>query len=146
MNWSTNNTAAWQLNGVINRLNLYVGHLSTDMFFCCCLFYDAVSLSGYIASTVGRLAADEFELIIPVGIWTEYLPSVCAVPTCLVDRYWIQCNRKYEFCKCSFQSLLSSPGSHEAPECPCPFVVPSWNVVTLLERVLTVRKGQSLAY
>lgn len=66
---------------------------------------------------------------IPVGIWTGCLPSVGAIPTCLVDRDWIQCSQKYEFCKCSWHSLLSSPGSYEAPECP--FIVPCWNVVTL---------------
>ena len=55
-----NSTAAWQLNGVINSLNLYVGHLSTDIFLVCCLFHDAVSLSGYIPSKVGSLEIGEF--------------------------------------------------------------------------------------
>lgn len=54
-----NSTAAWQLNGVINSLNPYVGHLSTDIFLVCCLFHDVVSSSVCIASTVGSLAIGE---------------------------------------------------------------------------------------
>jgi hypothetical protein len=58
-----NSTAAWQLNGVINSLNLYAGHLSTDVFLLCCLFHDAVISSGYIASKVGSLDIGEFDFV-----------------------------------------------------------------------------------
>jgi len=60
---------------------------------------------------------------VQIRILTGYPPSVSATPAGLVDRCRIHCSQKYEFCKCSLPSLLTGPGSHEAPECS--FVVPS---------------------
>jgi len=105
-----NSTAAWQLNCVINSLNLYVGRLSTDIFLVCCLFHDVVSSSVCIASTVGSLCewwirfyVEDLErkttmnfriADVPVGIWTGYPPNVSATPAGLFSRCGINCSRK----------------------------------------------------